>query len=174
MSLNPEQTAIDARVGALVMRGSNVRSVRELRTRGPAPLDLYASLILVDATPRGLPERRHRAATGDTELLSLVDAKYSVQWYREGASDAAALFLMWVESDESERFQLGAPPFTMEKAERLSLPHSLVGDRWEERAAVDLDISYFQTYTASVDRITDFDIAAKMEGGTEAVLEVNQ
>ena len=109
---------------------------------GPAPNELYASVLLVRSRQDGMGAFQ----TDGTDALTQtsVQERYSVQWYRTGAKDAARQFRLWTASAEAQEYLLETGLALVRTSEVRQID-AIIADAWEERAGLDLDIGYIQT-----------------------------
>ena len=126
---------------------------------GARPSGEYASLLEVDDLPRHLPENTEY--NGQATISMVKRATYSLQFYRGDKSDpseAAGDFVAWAHSITGldaveEAGEIIGIPFVIVQpfgSRRLDVP---VGDGWEHRAVIDLEVDYIDTRTETVPTI---------------------
>ena len=132
----------------------------------PAPKGLYATVLLIDATIQGVAyDVLSARSDNDLDVLTVrtMRGRYSVQWCRKGARDAARQFAVWTSS-----------PLSLERARRNNVTlvrvstvrqiDTIVSDKWEERAGVDLDVGYLESVTQEVASIASAQINVSYDG----------
>ena len=109
---------------------------------GPAPNELYASVLLVRSRQDGMGAFQ----TDGTDALTqtAVQERYSVQWYRTGAKDAARQFRLWTATPEAQEYLLETGLALVRTSEVRQID-AIIADAWEERTGLDLDLGYIQT-----------------------------
>ena len=141
---------------------------------GPAPTDLFASVVLIHNAIRGIPATASRL-TGDglsldAGTLATVEDRYSVQWFREGARDAARRFSVWVYSPEGLQSARDTG-LTLRRVSDVRQLDKIVSTAWEERAGLDLHIGYTQTIKQTLGYIETAPIHV-VEGEHKEIVEV--
>ena len=111
----------------------------------PSPIEPYASLLLLRDPRRAYPV----FAQQDDETTSSVSyrrAHYSLQFYRKGAVEHAAMFCAFAESEngytmaEDYNFAIvQTPPLDYDRID------TIIGDSFEERALISLEVDYART-----------------------------
>ena len=102
----PTTATLEDAVGELVAAGSGVAYNRVLSgNKGiPVPDGLFASLVLIHQAIEGMPATVMSLASGEADLnaptVATIRGRYSVQWFRTGAHDAATRLSVWVWSPE--------------------------------------------------------------------------
>ena len=138
--------AFERLVRAYVALGSGLPSsmVRPGNQRAPRPLEPYATVLSVTDRRRGYPITRYFADTENTTSLSYRRGDFSVQFHRTGASNRARNFCIWAESEvgltvsDDYEFKVVFPAGGL-NWQRLD---DILGDSFEERAIIDLQIDY--------------------------------
>ena len=138
--------AFERLVRAYVAQGSGLKSELVIpgNQRAPRPKDAYASVLSVTDRRRGYPITRYFADTENTTSLSYRRGDFSVQFYRTGASNRARNFCIWAESEvgltvsDDYEFKVVFPAGGL-NWQRLD---DILGDSFEERAIIDLQIDY--------------------------------
>ena len=119
----------------------------------------YATLLEVDDPPRHLPENTEH--NGQARVSMVKRATYSLQFYRgdkSNPSETADNFVAWAHSApgldavEAAGETIGIPFVIVQPfgSRRLDVP---VGDAWEHRAVIDLEVDYIDTRTVTVPTI---------------------
>ena len=172
----PTTQSLERAVRAYVAAGSGLepRQVRRGNQRGAVPDSLFASVLLIHNAIQGIPATASRL-TGDglslaVETLATVEDRYSVQWFREGARDAARRFSVWVYSPEGLQSALDAG-LTLLRVSDVRQLDEVVSTAWEERAGLDLHIGYTQTIKQTLDYIETVPVHVR-EGEHIQIVEV--
>ena len=89
---------IDRTIRRFVAAGSDLANTHVIPTRrmGPAPKDVYATVLIFDDTRRGFGRTRY--TDGNTQTRRTFASRRitaSVQWLRKGSGVAAERFLEW-------------------------------------------------------------------------------
>ena len=145
-------------VRAFVARGSGLPPARVIRAQRNAPVPAlpFATVVLVSDLADG--EIMAHGVEDAVSQWQYKTATYSVQFFREGASEYAARLCLWAESDDGLLAQEGAlrnPGWpdgtTMRLTERLSWTRidALHDDDWEERSVVEMSCRYVAQFTAT-------------------------
>ena len=98
----PTTYDLEDSVRALVAAGSglDLNQVIPGNDGGPAPDGLFASVLLIHQDTEGIPATPMRLRADELSLdaptIATVTGRYSVQWFRRGAHDAARRFATWV------------------------------------------------------------------------------
>ena len=86
-----------------VARGAGIAQNKVIpgRHTANAPAGLYASVTLISSTPKGMVGRRQRVGSDKSLTIhsQLMDSMFDVQFYRDGALDAANRFAMFARSE---------------------------------------------------------------------------
>jgi len=160
--LRPNTETIEDAVMALVAEGGGVAAVipaNEPETF-PAPAGPYATVLLINEIERGDPYSQRTRNDDDSLTITTVRTargRYSVQWYRTGAQDAARRFAIWVRSPGGTQWMLERN-LTLNRVSDIRRLDAVAldvsaGDEWEERAGVDLDLGYLVTLEETADAI---------------------
>ena len=171
--IEPTTYDLEDSVRSFVARGSGIDSGKMIpgNSSGPAPnRRLYATLLLIDHAVQGVPRSRltHVPDTDEIDVLttSTIRDRYSVQWYREGAMDAARRFSIWTSSPEGlESAATGG--FTFLAVGDVRRIDDIITLEFEERASLDLDIGYRERVTTSVNKLEGADIIVSNETHTQ-------
>lgn len=155
MTLAPTRTIEDA-VRGFVAEGSGLPSGNVVpgNDPAPAPIDLYATVLLIESKQEGLLPTIYSDGGAETQGLTLesIDALYSCQWFRDGARDAAEQFRIWAESPNG-LLEAGRRGLTFNSVGPLRQIDEIVSSTWEERAGVDLRLGYTLALNRNVGRI---------------------
>ena len=170
--LAPTATTLEDAVMGYVALGSGLKrdtNVLSGNENGPAPNDLYASVLLIRSRSDGMPSDR---ATQTGSIQSLTEAavqdRYSVQWYRKGARDAAQRFRLWTASPEAQEY-MDRVGLAFVRTSEVRQIDSIISDAWEERAGLELDIGYIQSLRQDVQEVQTVPIEIRSETNTETV-----
>ena len=106
-------------------------------------------------------------------VLGSIWATYSVQWFRTGAQDAAMMFQQWTSSPLG---QLGAEQrgLTFQRCSAVRQLNEIVSAAWEERAGLDLTVSYVQRTDQQIGTIQTVPLAATVSDGPRQNTEVSK
>ena len=166
MTANPATAPLEASIRSYVAAGSGLRSqvVIPGNDVGPAPQELYASVLLIHQEIRGIPAN---IFDGEAEgrTLATVHGRYSVQWFRSGARDAAFRLAVWISSSVGLEAAVSRG-FTMLRVSDVRQLDELVSDAWEERAGLDLDLGYSYLLAAPLHPIETVAIEVRGERHT--------
>ena len=172
----PTTQSLERAVRAYVAAGSGLESgqVKPGNGNWPSPSDLYVTVLLIHQTIQGIPATALRL-TGDglgldAETLATVEDRYSVQWFREGARDAARRFSVWVYSPEGLQSAQDTG-FTLLRVSDVRQLDEVVSGAWEERAGMDLHIGYGQKIEQALDYIETVPVHVR-EGEHIQIVEV--
>lgn len=167
------EPAVERAIREFVAEGSglDLDLVRQGNFRGPRPKEVYATVLLLDDDPHGQTtiDRQDDEDTGTHSLLH-VRARYSVQWYRQGAVAAARRFRLWAGSElglshaEDGDFRLQFPI-------RLRRLDSIVPDQLEERVQTDLVVDYTEKTTQLTGWVDEFELDVRRDGGDVTLTE---
>ena len=152
----PTTASLEDALGELVAAGSGLdyNSVLSGNKGTSVPDGLFASLVLIHQDIEGIPATTMRLSSDgqslDAPTIATVRGRYSAQWFRAGAHDAARRFATWVWSPaglaHAQRTGL-----TVRRVSDVRQLDEIVSAAWEERAGVDLDIGYRQAIEETVD-----------------------
>ena len=132
----------------------------------PRPATDYATLLLVDDQRKSYPAPVDRA-DGNVASTSIRRARFSLQFYRDALAKAVQ-FCAWAESvtglEEAAKgvFRVVFPL----SFRRLDMP---VGDKFEERAVVDLGVDYQHILTVNDGVIRTVAVELCYEGHEETI-----
>ena len=182
MAISPTTEQIENSLRWWIALGSGLESryVRRGDTISiPAPNAPYATLLLISSSQPGKPvQRRVLDGAGDIEetTQALIRARYSLQWYRDGAPDMASRFRVWAYSSrgryaatsgrhvyphtEMAYHGLGGDfaPFAMMRLSDPTLVPIVIADQFELRYTATLDVQYVQTFSDTIQRFVGADI----------------
>ena len=145
----------------------------------PTKNDLFGTVLLIVDRRYGVPEELERTRDdGFTWIIvrSRRVAKYSVQWFRDGASEAAQRFDEWVDSSrgilESEKrdFQIESN-LGFDNHGLLTQLDEIESDEFEERMGLNLSIAYLQESTYNAGRIQNIPLFTFNLDGREINIE---
>lgn len=152
--VSPDTRTLERAVRGYVAAGSGLGGNRVIRANGDgnAPDGLFASVLLITADTLGVPWTVYREGDGDTldaSTVGTVGARYSVQWYRGGARDAARRFSLWLRSPEGVE-RANAAGLSIKSVSGVRQLDAIISDAWEERAGLDLDVGYLESVSRKV------------------------
>ena len=156
---------LERTVRAFVAQGSGLARMRVIpgNDDGPRPKDPYASLLLIDDARRAAPIRYQQPNDETVSTLTYRRANYSLQFFRDGATDHARAFVRFTESEngltaaEDGEFRIVVPL----SVQRLDVP---VGEGWEQRALVSLSVDYADLENEHAGYIDAFDCTVDYGG----------
>ena len=100
--------------------------------------------------------------------VAMVRGRYSVQWFRTGAHDAATRLSVWVWSPEGVA-QAQQADLTVLRVSDVRQLDEVVSGAWEERAGLDIDVGYTQRIDQTVDYLKAAPIEVGAGGSTETI-----
>ncbi len=139
---------------------------------GPTPDELFATALLIHQDIQGIPATPVTLASDglalDAPTVATVRGRYSVQWFRAGAHDAARRFATWLSSPAglSKAHEYGLTTRRVSDVRQLD---DIVSGVWEERSGVDLDVEYLQTIDETVDYLRSVPVEVGAGGRTESI-----
>ena len=120
----------------------------------------------------GIPATVMSLASGEADLnapmVATVRGRYSVQWFRTGAHDAARKLSVWVWSPEGAA-QAQKADLTVLRVSDVRQLDDVVSGAWEERAGLDIDVGYTQRIDKTVGRLRTAPIEVGAGGSTETI-----
>ena len=167
--VEPAVRDVERALRGVIAEGSLLRSerVRPGNSDGPAPTELYATVLAISEQTPALPWTQYTPADGDqldARVGMVVRASFSVQWYRAGARDAARRCRLWLRSELGHEAAADAG-LVMGRIGPIRQIDQIVSESWEERSGLDLAVEYLQTLSAQVPALQEVEI------GTEIVVE---
>ena len=97
-----------------------------------------------------------------------MEARYSVQWFRKGAHDAAKRLSVWVWSPEGVA-QAQESSLTVLRVSDVRQLDDVVSGAWEERAGLDIEVGYTQGIDQTVGRLKAAPIEVGADGSAETI-----
>ena len=170
----PTAASLEDAVAELVAAGSGVdyNSVLSGNKGIPVPDSLFASLVLIHQATEGIPATLMSLASDGADLnaptVATVRGRYSVQWFRTGAHDAANRLSVWVWSPEGVAQAQGAD-LTVLRVSDVRQLDDVVSGAWEERAGLDIEVGYTQKIDQTVGRLKAAPIEVGTGGSTETI-----
>ena len=170
----PAAAILEDSVAGLVSAGSGVdyNSVRSANKGTSVPDGLFASLALIHQAIEGIPATVMSLASGGADLdaptVATVRGRYSVQWFRAGAHDAANRLSVWVWSPEGAA-QAQEAGLTVLRVSDVRQLDDVVSGAWEERAGLDIDVGYTQRIDQTVGRLKAALIEVGAGGSAETI-----
>ena len=163
---------------AWVSIGSDVASELVIpgEESGPRPKQLYASVTEITDDQVGEQNRTTAFDGTDTQGYFTTNrvARVSIQFYRDGATEAARQFINWIGTDLG-RLEADRRNFRIDgklSQRDLSL---VVADDWEDRAGVDIMVKYTDTYHQNLGRIDEVDITfADSDSGQSLEISISR
>ena len=151
MSL-PTNIDLQEAVRAIVAEGSGLNFETHVipgNDDGPAPETLYATVLPIRLDRPGqdsytLTPRDGDAQGFDALVVGPVIGRWSVQWLRDGALDAATWFHQWCFSPLGQLF-IAERGLTFHECSEVRQIDSIISDGWERRAGLDFVAGYRQS-----------------------------
>ena len=176
----PNMRDFERNLRAWIASGSGLASSQvipaEEENQPPAPQGLYASVQLITPVVRGLPFTRLDLNADDNleeRKVAVVRDRYSVQWHRAGATDAARLFTVWASS--AAGLQAAAErDFVFHRVGETRTIDEIISGKWEERALVEVDVGYSQVVTQEYQRFDTINVELRHDDGPTATVEVSE
>ena len=148
---------------AFVVAGSGLKdtNVIDANDDAPTPRDAFATLLLIDDPALAYPVNHH-----DNDRIissSYRQAQYSLQFFRKGAVANALAFCIYSNSfdgliDQNDgEFYFANAPLSYEKLDVI------VGDSYEERALVTMEVKH--TVTTTQDTVTIDSVSGTIDYG---------
>ena len=165
----PTTVELEREIRSLVASGSGLLPDHVIPGNGdgPSPDGLYASVVLIHEDIDGIPSTSFEVDT-DSRQLASVRGRYSVQWFRDGARDAARSLSVWTSSPEGLT-QAARTGLTVMRVSDVRQLDDIVSDAWEERAGVDIDIGYVQQVTQTIGYVRTAPVEVQAGGQTQLV-----
>ena len=170
----PTTASLEDTVTELVAAGSGVdyNRVRSGNKGASVPDGLFASLVLIHQAIEGIPATVMSLAPDEADLNALTAAtvrgRYSVQWFRTGAHDAATRLSVWVWSPKGVA-QAQKSDLTVLRVSDVRQLDDVVSGVWEERAGLDIEVGYMQKIDQTVGRLKAALIEVGAGGSTETI-----
>ena len=170
----PTTATLEDAVAELVAAGSGVdyNSVLSGNKGTPVLDELFASLVLIHQAIEGIPATVMSLASDEADLdaltIATVRGRYSVQWFRTGAHDAAKRLSVWVWSPEGVA-QAQQADLTVLRVSDVRQLDDVVSGAWEERAGLDIEVGYTQKIDQTVGRLKAAPIEVGTGGSTETI-----
>ena len=170
----PTTQSLKRAIRGLVASGSDLESrrVRPGNQGGAVPNDLFATVVLIHQDIEGIPATVMSLASDGADLnaptVATVRGRYSVQWFRTGAHDAAKRLSVWVWSPEGVA-QAQQADLTVLRVSDVRQLDDVVSGAWEERAGLDIDVGYTQRIDQTVDYLKPAPIEVGAVGSTETI-----
>ena len=170
----PTTQSLERTIRGLVAAGSDLESsrIRPGNQGGAVPNDLFATVVLIHQDIEGIPATVMSLASDEADLdaptVATVRGRYSVQWFRTGAHDAAARLSVWVWSPEGVA-QAQKSDLTVLRVSDVRQLDEVVSEAWEERAGLDIEVGYTQKIDQTVGRLKAAPIEVGTGGSTETI-----
>ena len=169
--IEPTTAVLEEAIRQFVALGSQLNADTHViagNRRGSAPPSLYATVLSIGAEPDGVHYTSYAARTDgglDVTTVNTVRARYSVQWYRAGARDAARRFGVWVHSPAGLDAAAERALTCLQTSEIRQID-GVISNAWEERAGLDLDLGYLEKVMATSDSIETVPLELDFGGAT--------
>ena len=166
---------LETAVRSYVAAGSGLQSEAVIPgfDNGPAPETLYASVLLIHQDIQGVPVTVFDGGA-EARTVATMRGRYSVQWFRRGARNAALSFAIWASSPEG-REAADTRKLTYIRVSDIHQLDELVSEAWEQRAGLDLDLGYLQEAVGAAEYIERVPIIVAAEaaaGGAHNTYEL--
>ena len=129
-------------------------------------------MVLIHQAIEGIPATVMSLASDEADLdaltIATVRGRYSVQWFRTGAHDAAKRLSVWVWSPEGVA-QAQQADLTVLRVSDVRQLDDVVSGAWEERAGLDIEVGYTQKIDQTVGRLKAAPIEVGTGGSTETI-----
>lgn len=110
----------------------------------PAPQHMYATVLLIASwSDGGAFETPTFDEEGHAHALLVVGSRFSVQWYRQGAVQAAQRFRLWSETQDGADAMIGRG-LLYERCGEVRRIDYVISSNFEERAGLDLTVRHVQ------------------------------
>lgn len=166
-----DPAAVATAVRALVAEGSGISSTAVIPGNDPypAPQHMYATVLLISSwTDGGAFESAPFDDQGRAHALLNVASRYSVQWYRAGALQAAFRFRIWAETQDGADSMLRRGLLYVSSGDVRQIDY-VISSNFEERAGLDLTVRHVQRQV--IDRqpteSVEFAVSADPQGASE-------
>ena len=159
--------ALETAIRSYVAAGSGIqtKSVIPGFDDGPAPETLYASVVLIHQDVQGVPVTVFDGGA-EARTVATMRGRYSVQWFRTGARNAALRFAIWASSPEGLE-AAHSRQLTYLRVSDIRRLDDLVAEAWEERAGLEMDLGYLQEAVKPIEYIerVPVNVAAEAAAG---------
>ncbi len=169
MALSPVTRDLDRAVRAFVAAGSGIdpKNVIPGDDNNPRPNVLYATVKPITDRTIGVPQEVYRPGAGnpntevDVHISSWESPVYSVQFYRDGARDAAKRARLYAHNPEARRI-LAQSGLAWRTASDITNINDLLSTKYEERVALTMEFSYTETTTPqTVNAVNSINLSLK-------------
>jgi len=142
----------------------------------PSPLNNYCSILYLSDTPIGTHNLKSSVDGIDPNISNVYvrgkrEFQYSIQFYREGASEFAKDFILFAETPKGVRFQLSSP-FIFNKIDNITQSSSVMSNNYEERAILNLSLLVNENYQNSVNNVDEVIVNLDYDGIIDETIEV--
>ena len=152
MTISPSFAELQNAVQLLVKNGTGLVAIPG-NTAGASPMGAYATVYLLSDADSGLPFEVLKEEEDETTITrhtySGRRAIFSLQFYRDGAIDAARRLKQFVRVEAGRELLFGAG-LTFEKTTEVRRIDTLVSNLFEERAGFDLTLLYKMRVTDTI------------------------
>jgi len=170
MANDPLKADLEKAVRALVAQATGLdvdTHVIPGNDNGPAPNELYASVLTITVIGDGIDSEVDRVVSGDPtqtdlEMKGSRIGVFSIQAYRTGAQDALETLLSYGASSVGQIW-LAENGLTWRKAGDIRNLDSVMATKWEERRAMDLELKYTSTRSDRVNTLATVEIDIIMD-----------
>jgi len=146
------------------------------KQNAPVPSGSYCTIVYVAGDSDGTSVIKTSEIDGDdTQLDYLMRAKrtytFSVQFYRDNATDYAKRVMMFHETPTGQEFQQ-ASYFTVNNIMSVSEAAEVLSNNYEERAILNLEILVAERQDLIVNRVAEVTVELKLDDIIEETIEV--
>ncbi len=139
----------------------------------PSPVDTYCTVLYVTDIPDGTANINITDhATDDTKMDYSMRCRrnynYSIQFYRDNATDHAKSLLMFNETPIGKEFQQTSL-FTIKKIESVAQTSEVMSDNFEERAIINIELIVSESQNIEINKVASIDIVINMSDTTDIV-----
>lgn len=171
-----DRETLERSVRSFVAEASGLDSKRVIpgNSSSPRPNVPYATVLRMNTEGRGIDSVTY--SDGETDVDATVKgvrhATFSVQFYRDGAYDNAETLLQYP-ATPAGNISLFSKGLRWVRASEVRQVDTLISDRMNDRAAVDITVRYVHTITQTVNRIDTIDLTVNHSQETDTREEVN-
>lgn len=143
----------------------------DIRGKQNAPVPVggnYCTLLYVTDTPDGTANIKV-TETLDQDLLeySLLGKRFytfSLQFYREGATDLAKIFLMFNQTPQGLEF-FQTVPYSFRRIAQLTENAQVISENYEERVILNLELTVAETQRIIINKVSGTSINVTYDDG---------
>ena len=171
--IKPTTQDLEDGIRAYVATGSGLaeKLVIPGNDKWSAPNSLFATVLMIDHVSVGIPFNDPLPTGNNPQAptFNTVRVRYSVQWFRKAARDAARQFAVWANTPAGLE-DIADRGLTFLRVSAVRQLDGIIDD-YEERAGLDLEIGYIERLQVSGQRLVEVPIVIN-SGGQEHTIEV--